>query len=344
VRGLTSKLIITSLLSLLIVVPGVSNAGINPFKKSKNYIFGSEVPWYESGDSITKSGSVRDGSDTNYYHLNVDKYRVLLRLGQNDPSGELVNTRRLDAMAIADVTVDGRRLPIFSWCLSNQHNPTKKLKQNSVVVNDTCINAGGGGDFVINLDEQTKGILKSARTLAFIVEPYGRPVKLEYNMSGFSRLMAKLDKPAPVPVVKAPEPVAPPVAVVKKKPKPKPKAKPKPVKMCYAKAPANFQSAVPAIAYPCNNTAKQASAKSKIAARVENEKKKMARELKIEEDAKAARQKAVENNKREAEWNVQQAAMWIKRCERHWKKGKSPCYCEKYLDQAPAGITSTCGK
>ena len=337
--GLTSKIIITSLLSLLIAVPGVSNAGVNPFKKAKNYTFGTEAPWYERRESVTKSGSVRSGADTNYYHLNVDKHRLLLRLGKNDPSGELVNTRRLDALAIVDVKADGRRLPIFDWCLSNQHNVTKKLKQNTIVANDVCINADGGGDFVINLDEQTKRIIKSAKTLSFIVEPYGRPVKLSYNMSGFSEFAIKLDKPVPAPVVKAPKPVSP-VAAVKEKPKPKPK----PVKMCSSKAPADFQSAVTAITYPCNNAIKKASASKKIKARVEQEKKKMAMELEAANREKLARQKAVEDNKREIQWALQQAEIWVKRCQKHWAKGKSPCYCEKYIDRAPEGVTSSCGK
>ena len=339
--GLTSKCIIISLLSLLITVPGVSNAGLNPFKKAKNYTFGTEVPWYESRESVTKSGAVRNGADVNYFHLNVDKHRLLLRLGKNDPSGELVNTRSLGALAIAEVAADGRRLPIFDWCLSNQHSVTKKLKQNTIVANDICINADGGGDFIINLDEQTKRIIKSAKTLSFIVEPYGRPVKLSYSMSGFSELAAKLDKPVPTPVVKAPKPALP-VAAVKAKPKPKPK--PKPVKMCYSKAPADFQSAVTAIAYPCDNAAKKASASKKIKARVEQEKKKMAMELEAANREKLARQKAVENDKREIQWAIQQAEIWVKRCQKHWAKGKSPCYCEKYLDRAPEGLTSTCGK
>lgn len=341
--GLTSKLVITSLLSLLFVVSGASNAGVNPFKKSKDYTFGANVPWYENDGSITKSGSARDGSSTNYYHLNIDKYRLLLRLGKNDPSGELRNTRLLDTLAITDVMADGHRMPIFDWCLNNQHNSGKKLKQNAVVANDTCINAGGGGDFIINLDDQSKRILKTAKTLSFVVEPFGRPVKLVYSMSGYAGLMAKLDVPVPAKVaVKKPEVVVAPVARVKKVAKPKPK--PKPVKTCYITAPAGFQSAVTSIAYPCGNKAKKDNAQIKITARVENEKKKLAMELEATKQEKLIRQTSAENNKREAEWAAQQASMWIKRCERHWAKGRSPCYCEPYLDKAPAGITSTCGK
>lgn len=342
VRGLTRKLITTSFISLMIVISSISHAGVNPFKKSKDLLFGTDVPWYENAGAVIKSGAERDGSDTNYYHVNIDKHRLLLRLGKNDPSGELVNTRYLDTLAIVDVLADGSRLPIFDWCLNNQQNLTRTLQQNAVVVNDTCINAGGGGDFVINLDPQAKKALKSAKVLSFVIEPYGRPLKLSYSMDGFTELMAKVERPvviarpavASAPVVKAP-------------PKPKPVAKPaktKPVKMCYANAPADFKSAVPAIAYPCKDAAKKADAESKITARVKNEKKKMALELERAKQEELARQKAIETNKRAQEWEAQQDAIWIKRCQRHWKKGTSPCYCEKYLDQAPVGVSNTCGQ
>jgi hypothetical protein len=305
-----------------------------------DYTFGDTIPWYENARSVTKSGAIKDGSDTDYYHLNVDKHRLLLRLGRNDPSGELVNTRLLDTLEITEVMADGRRLPIFDWCVKNQHAISNTLKQNAVVANDTCINAGGGGDFVINLDDQTKSLLKSAKTLSFIVEPFGRPVKLIYSMKGFSGIMAKLDVPVPVAAVKKVE-AAPVQVVVKAEP---PKPKPKPVKMCYVKAPSGFESAIPAVAYPCDNKEQKDGAEAKVAARVVSEKKKMAAELEATRQEQLARQKSVENNKREAEWQQQQAEMWIKRCQRHWSKGKSPCYCDAYIDKAPPGVTSTCGK
>ncbi|RDH82594.1 MAG: hypothetical protein DIZ80_09930 [endosymbiont of Galathealinum brachiosum] len=341
--GVTNKRVVGSILGILLVVSNFSSfAGVNPFKKSKNYTFGADAAWYENNNTAIKSGSVRDGSDTNYYHLNIDKYRLLLRMGKNDPSGELENTRLLDGLAIAEIKTDGRRLPIFNWCLQNQQNPGKKLKQNAIVANDVCINAGGGGDFVINLDKESHNILKSANVIEFIIEPYGRPVKLTFTMSGYAPLMAKINKPVPppAPVVKKVEPKPAPVVVAK----PKPRPKPKPVKMCYARPPIDFKSAVPAIAYPCKNEARKSNAETKISARVEHEKKKMAAELKAADDEKLARQKSVEDNKREAEWDAKQSALWVSRCERHWAKNRSPCYCEKYMDQAPEGVVNTCGK
>ena len=321
---------------------GVSQASVNPFKKSKNYTFDEEVPWYENAGSAMKSGSVRDGSATNYYHLNIRHSRMLLRLGKNDPSGELENTRLLESLAITDVLVDGRRLPLFDWCLKNQQVLTKKLKQNSVVANDACINAGSGGDFIINLNDQSRRLLKNAKTVEFVVEPYGRPVKLAYSMGGYSSIMAKINKPKPVVKKAAPKKVV--------KAKPKPKAKP--VRNCYAKPPADYKGSVKAVIYPCDDTRKKFAAEKKVSVEVDSEKKKKAAEAaKAAEESRlkamkkpkpAVKKVAVEDNKREEVWDKQQSQLWISRCKRHWKKGTSPCYCEKYLDQAPVGVSNTC--
>ena len=341
-----------AIIGILMVISGTCFSGVNPFKKSKNYTFGPDVAWYENNDTAIKSGSIRDGSDTNYYHLNIDKHRLLLRLGKNDPSGELENTRLLDSLSITEVLIDGQRLPLFDWCLQNQQNPGKKIKQNAIVANDVCINAGGGGDIVFNLDDETRDYLKHAESLEFIVEPYGRPLKLVFSMSGYAPIMAKINKPIPPPVVK--KPVPPPVAVVKpipkpkpkpkEKPKPKSKPKPKPVEKCYANAPASFKSTVPTISYPCDNAAKKSQAEKKISAGVAREKKKIAARLQADKNKKLAKERKVVDEKRDAEWDKKQAALWVSRCKRHWAKNRSPCYCEKYLYQAPAGVKSTCEK
>ena len=324
------------------MVSGVTQAGVNPFKKSKNYNFGVDVPWYESEGSAIKSGHVRDGSDVNYYHLNIDRHRLLLRLGKNDPSGELVGTRLLDVLAISDVIIDGRQLPIFGWCLRNQQSPGKTLKQNALVANDTCVNSGGAGDFVINLDDQSRSQLKKAKLIEIVVEPYGRPVKLSYSMGGFAGLMTKINKPAPVKKK----------AVAKPKPKPKPKSKPKPkavakvkprpVKMCNATPPVKLKGKIDDISYPCDDADKKSAAESRIAGKVSAEKKRAAAKLKA--DKKQPNKEFDRETGNDAKWDEKQTALWLSRCERNWKKGKSPCYCEKYLDKAPRGVTNTCKK
>ncbi len=348
VDSAVNKRVLASFGGLMLMVFSVSHAGMNPFKKSKNYVFGPDISWYEHNDTAVKSGSVRDGENTNYYHLNIDNDQLLLRLGRNDPSGELENTRLLENLSIVEVSVDGRPMPLFNWCLRNQQNPGKKLKQNAIVANGTCVNAGGGGDFIINLDSGTSKLLYSAKMLEFVVEPYGRGVKLSYSMLGYAPVMDVINKPVPLPKVKksTPKPVAvvakpKPKAKVKPKVRPKPKAKPKPVKNCYAKPPGEYKSQISTLSYPCNDNKKKASAESKISARVKQEKESQKAEANAEREM---RQRAREDTKREAEWDSRQSNLWISRCKKHWSKNSSPCYCEKYLSQAPAGVKNTCGK
>jgi hypothetical protein len=332
------------ILALAIIFTGLlvssfsAQAGINPFKKTKNYEFGNNIAWYLKESAAAKSGSAQDGSDTLYYHLNITKDRFRLRLGKNDPSGEIENTRDLGKMAIVDVILDGQRFSQFQRCLDNQEQISKKLKQNALVANGTCVNSGGGGDFTIRLDAGSRNALKAANSLELVIEPYGRPVKLKYSMAGFTGIMSKLDKPKPKPKPK-------PVAKVKAKAKAVAKvaSKKKAVKMCLAKPPSDFKSAVRAVSYPCKNEARKEQAEKSVAALVEKEKQKMAAEMARLEQEEKAREKASKSNQIEAEWAKKQSAIWIKRCEKHWSKGVSPCFCEKYLDSAPAGVTNTCG-
>jgi len=343
---------LTALFCLLLMFSNVSYGGMNPFKKSKNYVFGPDVVWYEDHNVAIKSGSVQDGSDTNYYHLIIDNDQLLLRLGKNDPSGELENTRRLDNLSIVRVNVDGRPLPLFKWCLQNQQDPGNRLKQNAIVANGVCINGGGGGDFIINLDRSTVEILYRSKMLEFVVEPYGRRVKLVYSMLGFSPIMDIINKPAPVVKKPAPQPmvIVQPESAPEIKPdkiKPKAKAKPKPLKTCYARPPAEYKSKVPVADYPCNDAVKKASAEAKVTAGVKQIKQNKAAAQKAAlaaEKQKKAREQSNKDAKRETEWDSKQASLWISRCKVHWARNKSPCYCQKYLEQAPKGVKNTCNK
>lgn len=345
---LLKKLISVSLIFLFCL--SSSHAGVNPFKKTKHYSFGDDINWYESDGEAIKSGKVRESSDVYYYHLKVNKARLLLRLGKNDPSGQLENTRTLDALAIIDVKVDGKRLPAFNWCIQNQQDFANKLKQNAVVANDACINSQGRGDFIIFLDEETRQILQQASLMEFVIEPYGRTILLSYSMQGFSAVMRKINPPIAIqPVLESKQKspakvIAKPVVKPKSKSKPKPKPKPKPIKMCKAEPPADFSSIVSAIAYPCNQGKKKSAAESKINNQVELEKKKIAAQLIADEEVRRVKKRVHEDEIRDAQWQKKQNSLWLKRCKRHWDKGKSPCYCEKVFEQAPAGVVNSCEK
>jgi len=333
-------MVVPRLSALLLILAGVSlgslsaSATTNPFKKTKDNQFNDSIAWYFKDGAAIKSGSEQDGGDMLYYHLNINKNQLRLRFGKNDPSGELENTRSFDELEIIDVTVDGQRLNRFQWCLDNQSQIAASLKQNSLVVNGTCVNAGGG-DFIIALDDETRERLMKARNIEFVTAPYGRPVRLSYTMTGFAKGYGTIIAPPP-PV---PQHVAPPVVEA-------PKAEPKPViKTCFAEAPEELRNVVKSIAYICDDKAKKASAEATIQSQASAEKKKR-KEAEAEHQRLEAEKKKEESQLKsvESDWEKKQAEMWVDRCQKHWGKGTSPCYCAPYIDRAPAGVVNTCAK
>ncbi len=316
------------------------HAEINPFKKAKVYSFGDEPAWYFKEGAVIKSASRRDGGDTLFYHLRVNRDQLRLRLSKNDPSGELENTRGLERMSVNDVLVDGSTLSRFKWCLQNQERPGKKLNASAIVINDACVNPGNG-DFIINLDDASRNALKFSRRLEFVVEPYSRPIKLSFSMGNFSEVMERAAGPKPPPVKAVRETPAPPKAVVSK-PKPKPKSV---VKTCKADPPDDYASVVQSQSYPCGDAAKKTQAEKSVNDQVEAEKQKRqaaAYAVQRKQEKKNKKEEAVKRV--ETEWEKRQTAMWVARCKKHWAKGNSPCYCEKYLDRAPSGVTNSCGR
>ncbi len=333
------KQIWLAFLMLFVMVSGqVAQASNNPFKKTKEYHFGPDVAWYQKAGMAAKSGQVRERGDVLYFHLSINNKQLQLRLSKNDPTGDLLNSRNLKSLTVKDVRVDGRRLPVFQWCLNNQEQPARNLKQYAQVPGETCVNADG--DLIIQLDKKTLERLKQARQLQFVLEPFRREVTLDFDMQGYNDIMAQIYPPVQPkpkarvipPVVKTP--VAKPAAVVK----------PRPAKICHARAPASFHQ-IKAIAYPCKNKARKAKAHEAIAAQVKEAKQKKAKaEAEKQRKLEAIRKADEADKKRQIEWEKMQRAMWIGRCQKHWDKGVSPCFCKKYINEAPEGVKNTCKK
>lgn len=311
---------------------------VNPFKKTVDYEFPDNVSWALKKDTAYKTGKVQEGSDVLFFHLSINDRQLRLRFSKNDPSGLVINSRSLSSLVIEDVLVDGQRLPLFQWCLDNQQLESKEFKQDTPVDRNACVNSNG--DFVINLNEQSRELLRKSQTLEIVSEPFRRTEILTFGMTGYAALLKKLEKPV-APVIQTAKPVA----------KPKPVAVPKPVvkkavKTCLAKAPAEFKAIKP-VAYPCSDAAKKANAEGTINKLVAAEKKRAEEaaaeaEERRKQQATAAKEDKDAAAKAEAEWEKRQAAIWIKRCQRHWAKRVSPCYCKKYIEHAPKGVQDTC--
>lgn len=305
-------------------------AETNPFKKTKNYLFGDDFAWYVKDGAAIKSGTETEGGSILYYHLNVSKTRLRMRFGKNDPGGELSATREFENLEVVDVKVDGFRLKRFQQCLDTQATIAPTLKQGSIVSGGICVNAGGG-DFVILLDDETRDRLMRAKNLEFVVAPYGRPMSLAYTMSGFANGFG--------PIIAPPPPPPPPPPVVEA---PKPKTV---IKTCFADAPEEFRATVKSIAYICDDQGKKDSAEASIKSQVKAERKK--RDIAEAERKREDEARLKEETKRkslEDDFAKKEAEMWVSRCQKHWAKGTSPCYCAPYIDRAPAGVVNACAK
>lgn len=318
-------------ISLIFIGISSSFAAVNPFKKTVDYVFEDKFAWYFKDGEVIKSGRVSEGANSLFYHLNINKERLRLRFSQNDPSGELPNTRMLDNLVIDDVLIDGQRLARFQWCLDNQEGAGPSLAQYARTPNNTCVNSDG--DFIIQLNAETKDQLATAQYVEFVVEPYGRPIRLVYGMGGYAAALSELEKPEPVVEVK---PVEKAIA------KPKVSVVTKVEKTCEAKPPAAMESKINLIKYPCSDANKKAAAIKQMNTEVAQYKQKQLAEEQKKQEIRAAVKKPVAVTEREQEWEARQQEIWLSRCKKHWERGASPCYCEKFLSLAPAGVKNTC--
>jgi len=140
-------------------------------------------------------------------------------------------------------------------------------------------------------------------------------------------------KPKPAPVA--------PVAVTAA-PKPKPKAK------CKIGPPEGF-SEVKTVAYDCDNVAARIKAKAAVDSKVDEirEQRKLAaaeaerkrkQELAKKEQLKKEQEALAASAATQAELSTDIAKKMIAVCEKKWAEGEHRCYCQKYIQFAPASI------
>ena len=173
-------------------------------------------------------------------------------------------------------------------------------------------------------------------------------VNVSIAISDFNEALTRLDPPAPV-AAPIPVPVVP--SVVKA-------VAPKPVKKCVASAPEGF-TIIKSVEYGCDDTAAKSSAEKSIADAVskersrrskvaaERERKQRAaaaakkKELAAVEKAMAAEQAAIAASAAKTQaLSSEIAQKMLGVCQKKWAAGEHRCYCEKYIEHAPAGIAS----
>ncbi|MCW8830413.1 MAG: hypothetical protein OQK32_02720 [Gammaproteobacteria bacterium] len=306
----------------------------------------SSHAWVIKDKAATRSGSDSD----NFYHLNFDIKQLRLRITDGAEDRE-ASAKRYQNLAVEDIKVDGKRLPLFQWCLVNQQRHSRFLQQGLKVKKDVCKNHGENGSFVMRLNAATLDALKNGQVLSFKLRPFRSSINLNFDISDFSAMLAGLT-PVLKPVQKQPEPVA----VVEKK---------MVQKKCKAQPPKGFAE-IKAVEYLCDDAVAKAEAEAGIAALVSKERERAAklaaeRERKRKQAEAAKKAKALAEKKAAeeaaAKLAAEQAALaeseaakqeinaeitnkMLAVCQKKWNAGEHRCYCEKFIEHAPAGIKS----
>ncbi len=299
-----------SILDLIIIglmsLSSVAIASDNPFKKGASVYIKDADGWVVKDKTVTLSGA---GTGV-FYHLMYDRRKLRLRITDGAEDSES-RAKRFQNFAVEDIKIDGRRLPLFKWCLANQVKHSRFLQQGLKVKQDVCSNLGDQGTFIMRLNEATLDALKSGQVLSFHLKPFRSKIKVSFDISDFSAAATMLSP-------KAVETQMPPANI-------RVEAR----KKCMAKPPEGLDK-VKAIAYDCDNTAAKNKAEASVAALVSEQRK---RNNKVK-----ANQKAQEQSQQDVSNNITDKMLAV--CKKKWAKGEHRCYCEKFIKHAPMGIES----
>lgn len=339
--------LLIAVIALFVCVPNLVLANDNPFDKKKGIHIQADNAWLIKDKTATRSGS--DSGD--FYHLFYDRKQLRLRITDGAEDSE-VSARKYQHLAVEDMMVDGKRLPLFQWCLGNQQKHSRFLQQGLKVKQGVCNNQGSSGAFILRLNAATLDTLKKGKTLTYKIKPFRSSMDVNFDISDFLDVVAKLS--TTVRLVQKKQPADPVIALDKAV-----------AEMCKVSPPKKFSKIAP-VKYACDDIAKKTEAEASVEALVVKErdrqaklaaererKKKAAAEAKKEAEAKKlAKQKAeqerlaaeqaalAETEASKREMNAAISNKMIAVCMKKWAVGEHRCYCEKFIEQAPAGIES----
>ena len=339
-----SNRIFTSLFLLCVFSLNVSaRDNDNPFAKTQSLDIGTDVSWNVDKKSGLATKTKSDGKGS-YYHLRFDN-RQLELLVSSDAAG--ATPKKFNQLEIKDVEIDGQQSSLFKWCLRNQEKHNRFLQQGLKVKKDICVTDGDSGRFVMRLNKVTLASLQGGETLLIMLKPFRTPLELHYDLTDFKSMHAALNASAAPAVVTA--------APVKAAAKPKAAAK----KTCSANPPASYKN-IKSVKYDCADSAAKQSAQLKVSDKIAQEKAKvkkaaaekekqrklaeekkqqeMAAKLKQEELLKAEAAAVAASEAKQAAISGEIAQKMLKVCEKYWNKGEHRCYCQKYIEHAPAEI------
>ena len=322
------------------------SAANNPFAKKDVLNVGKDISWKIDKEAVLAEKTVGDDKGT-FYHLTFDNKQIKLNIS-SDAAG--TRPKKFNQLEVKDVKIDGKQNPLFKWCLNNQERHKRFLQQGLKVKKDICIIDGDAGTFIMRLNKDTLLSLQNGRRLSIMLKPFRTPLVLNYDISDFKDMYLALNaKSAPVVVA----PVAKKVAAVKQ------------VRKCWAGAPPKY-SKIKSVEYDCDDATAKLNAENQVARLVNKEKEKerklaaekekkrmlaeekkqkeLAAKLKQEELMQAEAAAIAASQAKQAKLNNEITAKMLKVCKKHWSQGKHRCYCQKYIEHAPASIqaSSTC--
>lgn len=318
----------------------------NPFAKNESLNIGKEVAWNIDKNAMLATKTASDEKGT-FYHLQFDNKQLKIFIS-NDAEGN--SPKSFNQLEVKDVEIDGKQSPLFKWCLANQERHSRFLQQGLSVKKNICVIDGGAGTFIMSLNKDTLVSLQGGSRLAVQLKPFRTPLDLNYDITDFKDMYLALNaKPqaAAKPVVAA----APAVVEEKKK--------------CWAGAPAQYKN-IKSVEYDCADASAKINAETQIVSLVNQEKakeqkiaaekerqrklaeekkqKELAEKLKMEEQLRLEAAAEAASAAKQAQINAEISEKMVKVCEKFWDKGEHRCYCEKYIEYAPASIqaSSTC--
>ena len=342
----------------ILISSGQVIASNNPFDRAVQVTAGHDVNWQFGEQTATKSAK---GSDGTWYHLFYDGLRLRLRLTGSAEDSQY-GARQFEDFAVNDVRIDGKRLDVFQWCLNNQDKHSRYLQQGLTVRKEVCQNLGEQGTFVMRLTKDTIAALENGSSIEYELKPYRTTVNVKFSIADFALVGAEFSRQqeAKLAAIRAQEQraieeakakakaaallAAPPAVVAAPKPRPKPK--------CRISPPEGYADIEP-IAYDCDNVAARINAQASVDLKVEEaslQRKKAAaeaeRKRKAAEAARLAREEALRQEQAaleasaaiQAELSSDIMKKMLAVCEKNWAEGEHRCYCQKYIEHAPAEI------
>ncbi len=325
----------------------------NPFAKTESLHIGKDISWEIDNKAVLATKSISDGKG-NYYHLQFDNKQLELSIS-SDADG--LSPKKFSQLEIKDVKIDGKQNPLFRWCLNNQQRHNRFLQQGLKVKKNICTVNGNAGNFVMQLNKNTLISLQQGAELLILLKPFRTPLELHYDISDFKDMYVALNtKPEPF----AAKEVS--AKVVVEKPK---RTITVEKKKCWANPPVKYKNIKP-VKYDCDDVREKMNAEAwvtkqvnqkkakeqKLAAESERQRKlaeqkkqkELAEKLKQEELLQAEAAAIAASEEKQAEIGGEIAQKMVKVCDKYWSKGEHRCYCQKYIEHAPAEIqaNSTC--